>query len=98
MYRTGEQALRDSGVPYTIVRPGGLGKGPAGGKIVVGELAISERDAKLMALFGYSVRCAPPSYLRRHVCESTMYGCPQAVLHASAPCFALGQKSACHTV
>jgi uncharacterized protein YbjT (DUF2867 family) len=26
----GEEALRNSGVPYTVVRPGGLTNGPAG--------------------------------------------------------------------
>ncbi|MFD1514893.1 SDR family oxidoreductase [Halomarina rubra] len=33
----GEDALRESGVPYTVIRPGGLRSGPATEDVVVGE-------------------------------------------------------------
>jgi len=33
----GEDALRESGLTYTILRPGGLGSGPATGDVLVGE-------------------------------------------------------------
>jgi uncharacterized protein YbjT (DUF2867 family) len=34
----GEDYLRDSGIPYTIVRPGGLHRGPGGEQKIVFEL------------------------------------------------------------
>lgn len=40
----GEDALRASGVPYTVVRPGGLVNGPAGEKEIVFEQGDTVRD------------------------------------------------------
>ncbi len=33
----GESALKRSGVPYTVVRPGGLTSGPGGNAVVFGQ-------------------------------------------------------------
>ena len=39
----GEQALRSSGVDYTIIRPGGLSNGPGGGTAILSD-ADTERE------------------------------------------------------
>jgi uncharacterized protein YbjT (DUF2867 family) len=58
----GEDYLRDSGMPYTIVRPGGLQRGPGGEQRIVFELADEEKTVSISRADVASVLIAALAY------------------------------------